>query len=261
MHILKSTSKSDDGSGQPNKGRRSFIWKAGAGISAILAAAVPGIAGTRINNTEDLKTKVDRLSREVGILEDEKNIRELYQSYENLLDKGIYEEVVDLFTDDAEVVFNGGVFRGKNRGITRLYRNNFSSGATGKKMGFVPCFQLDTEEQEDVVEVSRNRKSARARFSYSIQVGTPIISDSVLVKMARLQGEGIMKWWEGGTYEISCVKNPKNGKWKIKRLEYNTLARADYKPAKAYAKPVDIPLYSKTYPEDQAGPDRLVKQG
>ena len=62
MDIRKSTSEPDNGSGQPNKGRRSFMWKAGAGLSAVLGAAVPGIAGARTNDDTKLKTRVDRLS-------------------------------------------------------------------------------------------------------------------------------------------------------------------------------------------------------
>jgi len=38
------------------------------------------------------------------------------------------------------------------------------------------------------------------------------------VDMARLQGEGIVKWWEGGTCAASYVKVGKS--WKIRRLEY-----------------------------------------
>ncbi len=134
MDIIKSTSKSSNSPRQPNTGRRSFMWKVGAGVSAVLAAAVPGIARTRINNDKSLKTKVDHLSKQVGMLEDENAIRSLHKAYESFLHNGKYEEVVNLFTDDAEVVFNGGIFKGKNRGVSRLYRENFNAGLTGRKM-------------------------------------------------------------------------------------------------------------------------------
>jgi hypothetical protein len=258
MDILKSKSTSDTDSRQPNTGRRSFIWRAGAAVSAILATAVPGMARNRFKRDTDLKAKVERLSKQVGLLEDENAIRGLHKTYEKHLDSGEYEEVINLFVDDAEVIFNGGLFKGKMRGVHRLYLGHFRAGLTGKKMDTAPGFQLNAEQQEDLVEVASNRHAAKARFTYSIQVGAPIKSDLQFVNMARLQGEGIMKWWEGGTYEVAYLKDIKDGKWKMKRLEYRTLSKADYKPGRSYAKPISVPSFSKVYPEDRTGPDKLM---
>ncbi len=260
MDRQKTTSKSYDSSRQPNKGRRSFIWKVGAGMSAVLAAAVPGIAGTRLSNDTNLKSRADRLTRQIGVLEDENNIRLLHHNYENFLDRCLYEEVVNLFTEESEVVFNGGVFKGKNRGVSRLFCNQFRPGFTGKRIEHLPGILPDIGQRRDMVDVSPDRKTARAQFTYSIQVGTPIISDSSLVVMARQMGEGIIKWWEGGTYDISYAKDIKEGSWKIKRLEYLVQSKASYRPGRSYARPFSVPLFSKTYPEDPAGPDKLVRQ-
>ena len=258
MDTRKSTSKPDDSSERPNKARRSFMWKAGAGLSAVLAATVPSIASARTKNDTKLKSMVDRLSGEIGILKDENMIRLLHQTYENLLDRGMYEEVVSLFTDDSEVVFNGGVFKGKKKGVNRLYCNRFRSGLTGKRIDYIHGILPDIGEQQDMVEVMSDRKSAKARFTYSIQVGTPVISDSIFVEKARLHGEGIMKWWEGGTCDISYVKDLKDGNWKIKRLEYRVLSKADYRPGRSYARPISVPHFTKIYPEDSEGPDKLI---
>jgi len=208
----------------------------------------------------NLKSKVDLLSGRLGMLEDENGIRGLHKTYEALLDKGMYQEVESLFTDDAEVIFNGGVFEGRETGIRRLFHDHFSSGLTGKRIEPAPGFQLDAEQQQDMIAVAPDRWSARAGFSYSIQVGSPIVSDSLLVKMARLQGEGIQKWWEGGVYALSYIKDAGDGTWKIKRLEYKTLSRADFKPGRSYAKPISVCRFSKVYPDDPAGPDRLITQ-
>jgi len=258
MDTLKSTSNPGDIPKQPDTGRRSFMWKIGAAMSAVLVTAVPGLSRPRVNNDANLKTKVDQLSGQLGIIEDEISIRKLHQAYENLLNNSMYEEVVNLFTDDGEVIFNGGVFKGKKRGVRRLYCDHFSPGLTGKKIEPAPGFQLNTGQQQDIVEVATDRRSARARFTYSMQVGTGIISDSQLVKMARLHGEGIMKWWEGGIYEISYVKDMKYGDWKIKRLEYRVLSKAYYRPGISHARSISVPPFSKVYPEDPAGPDRLI---
>jgi hypothetical protein len=258
MDTRKSTSKPDNGSGQPDKGRRSFMWKAGAGLSAVLAATLPGMARAGTKKDTNLKARVDSLSREVGILREENKIRLLHQTYEDLLDRRMYEEVVDLFTDDSEVVFSGGIFKGKRSGVKRLYCKRFKSGLTGKRIQHIPGILPDIEEEQDMIEVMPDRKSARSRFTYSIQVGTPIVFDSVLVEMARQMGGGIKTWWEGGTYDISYVKDIRDETWKMRRLEYKVLSRADYRPGKPYSTPISVPLLSKVFPEDPDGPNRLM---
>jgi hypothetical protein len=257
MHIQKSTSKHSDTPDQPNTRRRSFLWKIGAAIPAVLVSAIPGRSSTGTDPGDGLKNRIRSLSSQLGILEDENAIRRLHRTYENLLNRGRYEEVINLFTDDGEVIFNGGIFMGKSRGVFRLYNGRFKSGTTGRKIEPAPGFRSDTEQQQDMVKVAADRKTAGARFAYSIQVGTPIVSDLSLVKMARLHGEGIMKWWEGGTYEVSYMKDMKDG-WKIKRLEYRVFSKADYRPGKSRARPISIPLFSMVYPEDPAGPDMLT---
>jgi hypothetical protein len=235
------------------------MWKVGAGMSAVLAFAVPGISKPRVNPNTGLKARVHQLSNQLGILEDENAIRELHQAYEICLNNGMYENIVNLFANDGEVVFNGGIFQGQKRGIRRLYCEYFSSGLTGKKIDPAPGFESDAEQHHDMINVTTDRKSAKAQFTYSMQVGVPMVSDSSLVKMARLQGQGIMKWCEGGVYEVSYVKDIKDGRWKIKRLEHRVLSRTDYRPGKSYARPIFTPLFSKRYPADPAGPDRLIR--
>ena len=251
--MTKSASKSID---RPNSGRRSFIWKAGAAVSAVLATAVPAISMPKFTKDKGLKSEVDRLTGMINSLEDEKKINVLHKNFENLLDNGQYENIADLFSVDGEVVFNGGIFKGKEKGIRRLFCELFRSGQTGRKMIPAPGFEFNSESR---VDISQDRKTAKAQFPFSIQVGAPIISDSVLFKMARLQGGGTMKWWERGTYKLSYIRDTKDGSWKIKKLEFQTLSKADYKPGHSSAKPIEFPLFSKTYPEDPAGPDRLVK--
>lgn len=257
MSILKSASKTGDIQDQPNTKRRSFMWKMGAAMSAVMASAVSGKSSTEFNQDTGLKREVENLSRQLGILEDENSIQKLHQAYENLLNSGRYEEVVNLFADEGEVIFNGGIFKGKSKGVLRLYNERFKPGLTGKRIEPAPGFQPDVIRQPHSVRVAEDRKTASARFSYSIQVGIPIISDSQLVQMARLHGEGIMKWWESGTYEISYVKDSEDSGWKIKRLEYRVLSKADYRPGKSHARPISVPRFSKVHPEDPAGPDIL----
>ncbi len=237
MAILKPKTEPTE-SPKPDSGRRSFMWKAGAAMSAVVASAAAGFP----------KSGADK----ADIQKDANAVRTLHRTYEARLHEGRYEEALDLFEDNAEVVYNGGLFKGE-KSLSRLYCNFFRSGQTGKKIEPAPGFEIDAV---DIVEVAGDRKSAVGRFPYSIQAGTPMKDDSSLVAMARLQGEGIVKWWEGGICEASYVKAGKN--WKIKRLQYRPSVKADYKPGRAYARPIEVPAFTKAYPADPAGPDRLV---
>ena len=249
MDYIKSLSK-------PNTGRRSFMWKAGAALSAAMASAIPSMSNHKSNQGDGLNAEVNRLSNRLAILDDENAIRTLHQTYEALLDGGRYEEVADLFAEDSEVVFNGGAFKGRKDGVSRLYGDCFRSGLTGKKIGPAPNFEVHSEQRRESIEVSADRLSASGQFPYSMQVGTPMTGDSSLVQMARMQGEGIVKWWEGGTCEVSYVKVDKA--WKIRRLEYHVTSKADYKPGRTHAKPIDVPAFSSVFPVNPTGPDRLV---
>jgi hypothetical protein len=245
MATLKPTSSSTSNPKQPNADRRSFIRKTGAALSAVLATAVAGISKSKTD--ED---PAGRLSARLGILEDANAVRTLYQSYESYLDQGMYEEIVNLFADDGEVYFNGGLFSGKEKGIRRLYLGQFGEGLTGKKVEPAPG------QQRETIEVATDRKYAKAHFPFSIRVGIPLGPESTLVQMARLQGQGIVHWWESGICKSSYVRV--GDVWKIRKIEYRTMLQASQALGWAYARPISVPLFSKTFPENPAGPDTLI---
>src|SRR5262245_28265737 len=96
--------------------RRSFLWKAGAALSATAAsaAAMASAGAPRATNTS-----------EDGAREDADAIRRLHQSFASALNERRYEDLVALFAEDAEVHFNGNIFAGKERGVRRLYVEQF----------------------------------------------------------------------------------------------------------------------------------------
>jgi hypothetical protein len=247
MDVLKSQSRHRNGSKRPSAGRRSFLRKTGAALSAVLAASVAGISKTK---TDD--DPAGRLSSRLGMLEDENAVRKLYRSYETYLDQGMYEEVVGLFDDDGELYFNGGLFLGKEKGIRRLYLGHFSEGLTGKKIEPAPGY----EQQQETIAVSSDRRSAQAQFPFSMRVGTPMGPESTLVQMARLQGQGIAHWWESGLCESSYVKA--GDAWKIQKIEYRTMLQANQALGWAYAQPIAVPQFSIAFPENPTGPDKII---
>lgn len=221
MSIPKS--KISPGPDAADRGRRSLFWKLGAGVSAALASTV-GLS--RAETAEGGNAGSEELA-----------LRKLHRAYESALDKGQYEEVIGLFTADAEVVFNGESFRHRSTGLSRLFGERFREGKVGKRMEQAPGFEVAAERQQERVEVSSDRLTAQAMFPYSIQVGVPVETESSLASMARLHGEGVRTWWEGGVYDVSYVKDS-IGNWRIRRLEYRTLSRADYRPGRSHAGPI-----------------------
>jgi len=236
--------------------RRSFIWKMGAGASAALAPTMIMAAGRA---KAEARTTDNPALRAI-LLEEEKALVRFHQAFEQAMDKGLHEAVIGMFADDtegAEVVFNGGVFKSGSHGVSRLYRNHFAAGKSGRRMEPAPGFELTTDQQRDSVEVSPDLLSAKAVFPYSIQVGMPFETETSLAAMARLHGEGVRTWWEGGVYRINYRKDVA-GHWKISRLEYDTLSRADYRSGKRYAQPISVSRFAMRFPADPQGPDDLA---
>jgi hypothetical protein len=256
MKFRKITSQSNHNPKRLNSRRRSFLWQTGAAVSAVFASAAAGMArpGAQANTT--LQDQVERLSGRLGILEDENAIRELHRYYGYYLDKGMHREIVELFADAGAVVFNGGIFMGKEQGVRRLYVDYFGRGFTGGRHGPVHGFLLDHTQTQNAVEIAADRNTAIARFHCLMQARAPVDPDSPHLDMARLQGQDIVQWWEGGIYENTYVKH--GSVWKIQRLEYRPVWQADYAQGRAYGRPGYIRPFARTWPEDPIGPDRLI---
>lgn len=184
------------------------------------------------------------LSERIGVLEDERAIRNLQYAYGYFIDKCLYDETVDLFADDGEVVFIGGRYKHK-AGVARLYcgrfRHNFANGKNGPMYGQL----LDHPQLQGIIHVASDRTSATGRFRSLMQAG-------------RHESIGNPRqWFEGGIYENAYVKE--DGVWKIKLLNYRAFWHGEFDKGWAYTKPDYVPNASVTYPEDPYGPDELVE--
>jgi hypothetical protein len=192
-----------------------------------------------------LEAQVEYLSNQVGILEDTLAVRNLQHKYGYYMDKAFYEAIIELFSEDCEIHFLGGIYKGKS-GARRLFidrfRAKFSGGTDGPKRGVL----MEHPQLQDIVDVAPDRKTARARFRYFMQAGTHYTT-------------GIpYQWWEGGLYENVYVKE--QGVWKIKVLIPKMVYIGEYEHGWAYAKPQMFPVAEKTYPEDPLGPDEISRE-
>ena len=127
-----------------------------------------------MSTTDELKAlreDVERLTRQVGLLEDANAVRCVQHAYGYYMDKGLYQEVVELFADDGEVRFMGGIFRGKATGVARLYISRFRTTFTHGRNGPVFGLLLDHMQLQDIVDVAADGRSARGRFRALLQGG------------------------------------------------------------------------------------------
>lgn len=189
-----------------------------------------------------LKAQVAELTHRVGVAEDIQAIRTLHFKYGYYMDKWLFPEIVDLFTEDGEFHFLNGIFKGKES-VKRFFGDGL--GIDGPTYGIL----TDHLQVQDIVDVAPDRKTARGRFRVFLMGGvheskkepTPIPS----------------QFWEGGVYENSYVRE--NGVWKIRVLNYNLSWQTEYEKGWAHSenKLLMVSQYTKTYPDDPRGPDLL----
>ncbi|MGH8226305.1 MAG: nuclear transport factor 2 family protein [Steroidobacteraceae bacterium] len=198
------------GAEPPPPERRSFLWKAGATLSATLASATAVSGVPRMGRGAGTGSAADAsrhaLSRRLGALEDRDAIAALHHALGRAIDAGRYEELAALLAPDAAVDFHGA-------------------------LGAEPCptLVLDRPAPGQEIRVAVDRRSAEARFTCLVRMRSSLApQDSAslgsLAEMARQQGQANQVWWERGTLDNRYVRV--RGAWKIQRLAYRTLERA-----------------------------------
>jgi hypothetical protein len=203
---------------------------------------------TEIASMQAMNQHIERLMRKIEDLESVNAVRSLQYKYGYYMDKGYYNETVDLFSETAAIRFLNGIYRGKS-GARRLYcdwfRDHFAGGHNGPTYGFL----LDHLLLQGVVDIGVDGNTAQGRFRCFMQGG---YHES---RKERIQGFPD-QCWEGGIYENEYVRE--DGVWKIKLLNYNMLWQANYAEGWAHSA-VHLPALTKTFPEDPRGPDELVE--
>lgn len=191
-----------------------------------------------------LEVKVEELSRQLGILQDIHAVRTLHFKYGYYMDKCLFAEIVDLFAEDCEIYFLGGLFRGR-AGARRLYGR-----ATGLN-GPVDGMMFEHLLVQDIVDVAPDRMTARGRFRTFMQGG---VHESKTDAPPTIPEQ----FWEGGVYENTFVKE--DGVWKIRIFNYNISWQAMYDKGWAHTETGTLMVspYRKTFPDDPNGPDEIT---
>lgn len=214
-------------------------------MSIIEQVLPPGPVADRLAG---LTKRIEELEHRAGVLEDVHAIRRLQHAYGYYLDKCLYDEVVDLFSDEGAVSFLGGIFRGR-AGLRRLYCDRFRARFTGGHNGPVYGFLLDHPQLQDIIDIAPDRKTAKGRFRYIMQAGS---------HETRPGGPGMLpqQWWEAGLYENEYVNEA--GVWKISLCGNVCVFQGTFEQGWAHAPKRFVQYFERTFPDDPNGPDALV---
>ena len=202
---------------------------------------------------EALAAKVEELEQRLVTREDELDVKKLQYLYGYLIDKCMYDQVVDLFTDDGEVHFFGGIYKGK-AGVARLYIDRFRKSFTHNNNGPIDGFLLDHPQIQQIVNIMPDGVTAKLRGRSTMQAGRHVDYTDPSSPMTA----NPRQWWEGGLYE-NTYKKGADGKWRIHVLNYFPHWHADFETGWAYTKEQYVPFPKVTYPEDPHGPDELMQ--
>ena len=193
---------------------------------------------------EALRRELAETRQRLGILEDIHAVRTLHFKYGYYMDKCLFEEIVELFTEDCEIHFLGGLFRGK-AGARRLYGSG--TGMNGPAHGLI----FEHVLAQDIVDVAADRKTALGRFRCFMLGG---VHESRKDAPPSIPSQ----FWEGGVYENVFAREA--GVWKIKVFNYNVIWQANYEDGWAHSKPgtMMVSRFTKTFPDDPRGPDEII---
>jgi len=178
---------------------------------------------------ESRSTQIAALEARADRIKDSNDIKRLQRAYGFYLDKAQYDEIADLFAEDATVEYgNEGVYAGQKR--IREYLHRLGKNRIGLVEGQLSNHML----LQPVVHVAPDGTTAKARWRALIQIG--------VYKQLALWGEG--------PYEIEYVKD--NGVWKIRKLHWYVSFIAPYKEGWAHMMPSEAQVspFAKEFPPD-----------
>jgi triacylglycerol lipase len=159
-------------------------------------------------DSELVHLRMDRLEAEIQSAEDLRAVKRLQRVYGYYLDKGLWEDLADLFTQDAVAKYPAGTYIGYES-IRRHLFMNVGGGEIGEN-GLGHNRLYNHMNIQPVVHLDEGGETARGRwraFAYFGSVG------------------GTAAWAEG-VYEMGYVKE--DGVWKIDTLAYHSGFGAPY---------------------------------
>ena len=192
--------------------RRSFFLQGSAVLGAGIAATAGATALTSGAATPG--GELQQLREQLGLVADREAIRRLHLAFTVGIESGRYEDVAELFDEQARLQLSGESATGMGA-IRALLAQQYRSQQAGTLHS---AYRQDARQQLDAVTISEDRQQAVARFHVDVELSTPLQGDSTLVRMSRLQGHMADRRWEAGRFEARYVKRA--GQWKMTSLHY-----------------------------------------
>jgi len=191
-----------------------------------------------------LEQAVAELSRELARQQDIQAIQKLQATYGYCMDKWLFDDIVDLFAEDATMFFMDGVFKGRD-GARRLY--GWTQGLKGPQHGILGEHMF----MQGVVDIAPDRSKAWGRWRCFLLCAVHAS------RKEQYPAEYPAQFWEGGVNENEYVRE--NGVWKFKTLRYRITYQADFAagPATSPPEPIMAHNFGGIYPELPLGPDEL----
>ena len=177
---------------------------------------------------------LEELQSRIQKLEDIKAIEKLQRIYGYYRDYADWQEIVDLFSDNAESVevADLGVYKGK-KGVKKFYLELM--GAESPRPGML-SLQMNVQ---GVVTVNPDGRTASGRWYGWAMEALPAVSIHY--------GE-LRQTWTHGIYENEYVKE--NGKWLFKKLYYSLIFRTPYEDGW-----LKTPVIGQNGPSKEVPPD------
>src|SRR6185295_18494394 len=138
---------------------------------------------------------LDRLEIAVTRAEDLRAIKKLQRAYGYYADRGLWEDLADLFADDAAANYPSGGFDG-NASIRAMFAQNLGQGKPGLAEGRIYNHTI----LQPVVDLAPDGATATGRWR-------------VLGMLGRFGGSAT---WADSLYRFDYAK--RNGQWKIQAL-------------------------------------------
>ena len=188
--------------------RRAFFLGGGA----LLGAGVATTAGAKAL----LAAPTPAVPEPVQLIIEREAIRQLHLAFTELVENQAYVAVTDLFHEQAQLDLSGLRAAGKPA-IARLFTVQYRLQQAAV---IHSAYRQNGAQRQDRMSISQVRQQASATFHTEVQISTPLLGDSTVAQMARLQGQMADRRWESGRFDARYVKAP-GGLWKMAALQYS----------------------------------------
>ena len=198
----------------------------------------PDEAGTLLPDRAVAEPRAaEALAREASLLLAQSTAQNLANAYGYYLDRGMYDDIVDLFAPDAQVAVAGqGVYNGTDS--IRRFLGRY--GAPGLDPGELN----DRPQLMPLVEVSDDGSTALVRV---VELGMT----------GQHRGEG---FWSAAINTF-LLRAGEDGTWRIAQLHQRPLMRARYEQGWADPLPAQMPIGESLWPDGQGQPADLSYPG